>query len=108
MTAQDRESETSRLRSAAVMQGGECAAPKRSNIFFTAPWTAPTENAKARREPASPGSRRLPRHANQQVREAGGFRDMRTGKSGKNGNPDFSGCESRKIWILPQPSTSAK
>src|SRR5882672_869339 len=34
-------------------------------------------------EPASPGSRRLRRHANQQVREAGGFRDMRTSKSGK-------------------------
>src|SRR3989454_7851155 len=34
-------------------------------------------------ESASPGSRRFPRHANQQVREADGFPDMRISKSGK-------------------------
>src|SRR6266850_1251567 len=39
--------------------------------------------ASATCESASPGSRRLPRDANQQVREAGDFRDMRTSKSGK-------------------------
>src|SRR6266850_489782 len=32
---------------------------------------------------ASPGSSRFPRHANQQVREADGFPDMRISKSGK-------------------------
>src|SRR5882672_3237281 len=34
-------------------------------------------------ESASPGSCRFPRHANQQVREADGFPDMRISKSGK-------------------------
>src|SRR6266478_1925452 len=34
-------------------------------------------------ESASPGSWRFPRHANQQVREADGFPDMRISKSGK-------------------------
>src|SRR6267142_6008123 len=39
--------------------------------------------ASATCEPASPGSRRLPRHANQQVREADDFREMLISKSGK-------------------------
>src|SRR5438067_665727 len=34
-------------------------------------------------ESASPGNGRFPRHANQQVRETGGFPDMPISKSGK-------------------------
>src|SRR5712691_12718921 len=49
---------------------------------------------------ASPGSQWFPRDADQQVREVSGFPEMPISKSGKALNPDFSGCESRKTWIL--------
>src|SRR2546427_7340970 len=42
-------------------------------------------------ESASPGSCRFPGHANQQVREADGFPDMRISKSGKHVFPEKSG-----------------
>src|SRR5882762_4978101 len=51
---------------------------------------------------ASPGSSRFPRHANQQVREADGFPDMRISKSGKlTVSPDMRISKSGK-QVFPE------
>ena len=67
---------------------------------------------------ASPGSSRFPRHANQQVREADGFPDMRISKSGKqvfpenlDANPEKSGfCGKSRtpahVRFFPKPFIS--
>src|SRR6266446_4991882 len=58
-------------------------------------------------ESASQGSCRFPRHANQQVREADGFPDMRISKSGKQVFPENLDANPEKSGFCGKSSTPA-